>query len=61
MEFFDKTVKANVTIKVDNLSAAAKFMNMFKSQGAVEFRDNETRNGGRKYDLNGEIIYIYMV
>lgn len=61
MEYFDKEIKANVTIKVDNLTDAIFFMNTYKKQGATEIRDIETRKGGRKYDLNGKIIYIYMV
>lgn len=60
MEYFDKEIKANVTIKVDNLTDAAYFMKLYKEQGATEIRDTETRNGGRKYDLNGKIIYIYI-
>lgn len=62
MKTYDKTIKANVTIKVDNLTDAAFFMDIYKKQGATEIRDIETRNvGGRKYDLNGKIIFIYMV
>lgn len=58
---YDKKIKANIIIKVDNLTDAAYFMKLYKEQGATEIRDTETRNGGRKYDLNGKIIYIYMV
>lgn len=61
MEYSDKKIKANIAIKVDNLTDAAYFMGLYKRQGAKEIRDKETRNGGRKYDLNGKIIYIYMV
>lgn len=62
MEYFDKKIKANVTIKVDNTTDAAFFMGIYKKQGATEIRDTETRNGGGcKYDLDGKIIYIYMV
>lgn len=61
MEYYDKKIKANITIKVNNLTDAAYFMDLYKRQGAKEIRDKETRYGGRKYDLNGKIIYIYMV
>lgn len=55
------SIKADTIIKVNNLTAAARYMEMAKENGATEIMDNETRQkGGRKYDLDGEIIYIYM-
>ena len=60
MEYHDKKIKANIAIKVDNLTDAAYFLKLYKEQGAKEIRDKETRTGGRKFDLNGKIIYIYM-
>ena len=57
-----ETIKANIRIGVDNLTAATRFMSMYKKQGAQEIRDKETRSkGGRKYELNGEIVYIFLV
>lgn len=57
-----KTLKNDTIIKVDNLTNAAMFMRLYKERGAYEVRDKETSTkGGRKYNLNGEIVYIYMV
>ncbi|MCM1543663.1 MAG: hypothetical protein NC110_00030 [Ruminococcus sp.] len=62
MKTYDKTIKADITIKVHTVTNAVKFMNMAKEQGATQIQDKETRDkGGRKYELNGEITYIYMV
>lgn len=62
VERSEETIKADTTIKVDNLSAAARYMEYFKSRGAIEIRDLETRKkGGRKYRMNNEVVYLYQV
>lgn len=62
MDYSEKKIKANITIKVDNLTDAAFFMGLYKKNGAKQIYDVETRqNGGRKYDLGGKVVYIYMV
>lgn len=58
----NEKIKNDTVIKVNNLTAAAMFMRLYKERGATEVRDKETSTkGGRKYNLNGEIAYIYMV
>lgn len=53
-------VKADTIIKANNLSTVARYMEYFKTHGAKEIRDPETRNkGGRKYLHKGKVNYLY--
>lgn len=56
----EKTVKADTIIKTNNLTTASRYMDYFRTHGANEIRDPETRQkGGRKYLYNGKVSYLY--
>lgn len=60
VERSEEIVKADTIIKTNNLTTASKYMEFFKTHGATEIRDPETRQkGGRKYLYNGKVNYLY--
>lgn len=60
VERSETVVKAGTIIKTDNLATASEYMRYFKTHGATEIMDPETRQkGGRKYFLKGKVIYLY--
>lgn len=60
VERSEEVVKADTIIKASHLSTAARYMEFFKTHGATEIRDPETRQkGGRKYLYQGKVNYLY--
>ncbi|MCX4295074.1 hypothetical protein EEL34_14975 [Muribaculaceae bacterium Isolate-039 (Harlan)] len=60
VERSETVVKADTIIKTNNLTTASEYMAYFKTHGATEIRDSETRQkGGRKYLHKGKVSYLY--
>lgn len=54
-------ITPDTTIKVNNLESGNRYRIWIVEQGGKPISDQETiQKGGLKFDLNGEIIYLYM-